>query len=205
MTLPEPTLTNLPLALFAIFAVVDWIAVARGQRTLEWLAKPASLAALLLWAGTGPHASPWLFAALLFSLLGDVYLMLPADLFVAGLGSFLLGHVAYVIDLEAPLGARLIWVAVISILTFPLAMKLFRGIPSLVLRGAVGSYILVISVMIASAIASGNHVAAAGAILFGLSDSLIGWTRFVKDFPGGRVAIIVTYHLGQLLLTAALR
>ena len=59
--------------------------------------------------------------------------------------------------------------------------------------------------MIASAIASGSHVAAAGAALFGLSDSMLSWTRFVNDFPRGRVAIIVTYHLGQRLLTAALR
>lgn len=205
MSLPDPTLANLPLALFALFALVDWIAVARDRQALEWLAKPAALAALLLWAGTGAAGSPWLLAALLFSLLGDVYLMMPANLFVPGLASFLIGHLAYVMDLDASPGARAAWMLAVLVATGPLAVRLFRGIPSLALRGAVGSYMLVISVMIASAIASGNRVAAAGAVLFGLSDSLIGWTRFVRSFPGGRLAIIVTYHVGQLLLVAALR
>lgn len=33
--------------------------------------------------------------ALLFSLLGDIFLMLPRERFLAGLGAFLLAHLAY--------------------------------------------------------------------------------------------------------------
>ena len=41
----------------------------------------------------------WFVAALVLCLAGDVFLMLPKDLFVAGLASFLLGHLCYVAGL----------------------------------------------------------------------------------------------------------
>jgi len=43
-----------------------------------------------------------------------------------------------------------------------------------------------------------------GALLFFLSDFCIGWSRFVSDFKGSGLAIIVTYHLAQILLVASL-
>ena len=42
----------------------------------------------------------WFVIALVFSLLGDIFLMLPSDKFVFGLGAFLLGHVAYTVGLN---------------------------------------------------------------------------------------------------------
>jgi hypothetical protein len=52
------------LAAFAIFAVTDWIAVSNRQTRLEYVAKPATLAALLVYAANGSAASPWLIAAM---------------------------------------------------------------------------------------------------------------------------------------------
>lgn len=46
-----------------------------------------------------PAARACFVVALLASLGGDVFLMLPGDLFVPGLASFLLAHVAYVVGL----------------------------------------------------------------------------------------------------------
>ena len=42
----------------------------------------------------------WFVVALVLSLLGDIFLMLPSDRFVFGLGAFLLGHVAYTVGLN---------------------------------------------------------------------------------------------------------
>src|SRR5436853_39756 len=83
------------LVAFGVFALLDWLAVSRSVRSLEYVAKPATLLALLVYAGCG-HPSPWLVAALAFSLLGDVFLMLPAELFLAGLAAFLVAHLAYI-------------------------------------------------------------------------------------------------------------
>src|SRR5207248_7365578 len=70
-----------------------------------YVCKPAALAALVV-AGSVLHPYDgttrwWFVVALVFSLAGDVFLMLPRDLFVAGLASFLVGHVAYVVGLVA--------------------------------------------------------------------------------------------------------
>jgi len=62
----------------------------------------------------------------------------------------------------------------------------------------------VISLMVASAIGTESLVAVAGASLFYASDALIAWNRFIHEYAWGRVAIMVTYHLGQILLVLSL-
>jgi uncharacterized membrane protein YhhN len=68
----------------------------------------------------------------------------------------------------------------------------------------VGAYIAVISLMVASAIGTTVPAAIVGALLFYASDACIGWSRFVEDFPRSRLAIMTTYHLGQVGLVLAL-
>jgi alkenylglycerophosphocholine hydrolase len=192
------------LLCFWAFALLDWIAVARGWKPLEYLAKPATLLALLAWVASAPQASPWLLAALAFSLLGDVFLMLPANLFVAGLGSFLAGHLAYLGAFAAPWGARGLWLIGLLAASSPLVRRLLRAVPEPPLRIAVGIYIVAISAMVASALAGGHPLAILGAFLFMGSDLMIGWSRFVRTWPSAKLAIIVTYHLGQVALATAL-
>jgi len=198
-------MTELCLIGAIVFALVDWFAVARGRRYLEYLAKPATLGLLLLYAAAGPDASRYLLAALVLSLLGDVYLMLPEELFPAGLAAFLLAHVAYIADFDAAPLARAGWFLVVAGASVPLARRIIRSVREVPLRVGVGLYMAVISLMVASAIASGEITAAVGALLFFVSDALIALDRFVAPIAGARLAIIVTYHLGQLLLVIALR
>jgi uncharacterized membrane protein YhhN len=86
----------------ACFALVDWYAVARGDRRTEVWAKPLVLTSLIVVAAvlgaTGTAAGTWLLVALLFGLLGDVALLsdsLPR--FRAGVAAFLVGHLAYLV------------------------------------------------------------------------------------------------------------
>jgi alkenylglycerophosphocholine/alkenylglycerophosphoethanolamine hydrolase len=190
---------------FLAFAVVDWVAVARQVKRVEYVAKPAALVALLIYAAMGPAASPWLLAALVLSLCGDVALMLPADFFVVGLAAFLLAHVAYIIDFEATLSARVVWLAIVLAVASPLARRIIRCIGDTSLRLPVGVYMVAIALMVASAAASGSALAAAGAILFFSSDTVIAWNRFVRPFAWAQPVIMVTYHVGQLALATALR
>jgi len=187
------------------FALADWVAVARRWQLLEYLAKPAVLGFLLLYAALGAHVSWYLIAALALSLLGDVYLMLPDRLFAAGLGAFLLAHLAYIDAFDATPQARAFWFAIVVAASVPLALRIIRAVPQAPLRVGVTTYMAVISLMVASAIASGHLVAAVGALLFLVSDSLIAVNRFVSPFPGAPLAIVVSYHAAQLLLVAALR
>lgn len=188
-----------------VCAGVDWVAVVQERRLLEYLAKPATLGFLLLYAALGPQVSWCLLAALTLSLLGDVYLMLPDQLFPAGLAAFLLAHLAYVAGFDATPLARCIWFVVVAAASLPLAVRIIRAVPEGALRIGVGVYMAAISLMVASAIGSGSLLATVGALLFFVSDASIALNRFVSPFASARVAIIVTYHLGQLLLVIALR
>ena len=96
--------------LAVILAVLDWIAVARGWRILEYFAKPATMVALLAFViqnGGLSGGMIWFSLGLLFSLAGDVFLMLPKEQFIAGLVSFLLAHIAYIIGLAPRLPGNL--------------------------------------------------------------------------------------------------
>lgn len=206
------TATTLLVA-FAVLAVADWVATATDRARLRYLTKPAALAALLAVAlaidpAEGP-ARAWFVVALACSLAGDVFLMLPSDRFVEGLGAFLLAHLAYIVGLLVAgvspgllvPGVAVVAVAVVAI-GRPLLAGVRRGSPELAVP--VTAYVTVISAMVVCAIGTGDGVAVAGAALFYCSDALIGFGRFVRSLPGAPVAIMVTYHVGQALLVLSL-
>jgi len=199
------------LAIAALFAVGNWVAVARGSTLLMYVCKPATLVFLIAVAvAVDPvHGDErtWFVIALVLSLLGDIFLMLPQDRFVFGLASFLLGHIAYTVGLNLHTDGLWLLAIPVVIIAALLAVRLVRGIRTsgqAELLGPVIAYVVVIAAMGASAVASGNAVAAVGALLFMASDSLIGETRFVQPRAWGGVAIMVTYHLGQAGLVLSL-
>ena len=155
-------MSELYLIAAIVFAVLDWIAVARGRRFLEYVAKPATLAFLLLYAAEGADASRYLLAALVLSLLGDVYLMLPEGLFPAGLAAFFLAHLAYIADFDVPPLHRAGWFVVVAAASLPLARRIIRAVRDVPLRIGVGLYMAVISLMVASAI--GTEALASGTL-----------------------------------------
>jgi uncharacterized membrane protein YhhN len=207
-----PAFLLLAFALTA--AVFDWLAVHQEQRSLEYLCKPLTLLLLIGCALTLDPADDavraWFVAALVLSLLGDVFLMLPRDLFVFGLGSFLLGHVAYIVGMhvEGVDGARfMVGIVVVAVALAVLGTRILRGVragPDPNLAGPVVAYMAVISAMVASAIGVGDAVLVAGAALFYASDALIAWNRFVSETTHSRVAIMITYHLAQVGLVLSL-
>jgi uncharacterized membrane protein YhhN len=199
------------LAVAAAFAIGNWIAVATGRKPLEYVCKPATLALLIAVAlvldPVHGDTRAWFVVALVFSLAGDVFLMIPRHLFVFGLSAFLVGHLAYIVGLNLHTDGNWLWAIPVVVVVAFLGVHLVRGIrrgDTPALAGPVVAYVLVIAAMGCSAVASGNAVAAAGALLFMLSDSLIGETRFVRPWVGAGVAIMVTYHVGQALLVVSL-
>ncbi|MCX8025727.1 MAG: lysoplasmalogenase, partial [Thermanaerothrix sp.] len=84
----------------AILAAIDWWAVSRERLRVRYWAKPGALLALILaftTAGGWHSASPWFGVGLIFSLLGDIALLLPRRYFLFGLLAFLLAHITYII------------------------------------------------------------------------------------------------------------
>jgi uncharacterized membrane protein YhhN len=211
----------------AIFvAIVDWIAVARNWRRIEYIAKPAFMVILLVWLGGyigfKDHII-WFALGLIFSLAGDVFLMLPKERFIAGLISFLLCHLAYLIGFNSTFPPFNLPVLFLAILVAVTAIQIYRRIAAGLksggneqLRIPVLIYSIVIGLMLLSATITLVRpdwqptpalIVSGGALLFFLSDTLLAWNKFVTPLPNGRVLVMVTYQLGQLLITlgAALR
>ncbi len=208
------TLAALLLGATLVVAALDWFAVARDDRRLEYVMKPLTMVALigvaLALEDVDGTARTWFVVALAFSLAGDVFLMLPSDQFVPGLASFLLGHIAYIVGLQSLDTSTMGFVIglVVVLVALPvLGLRIAKAVRSgdePALLGPVVAYMAVISAMVVSASATGNPAAIAGAVSFYASDALIAWTRFIQDFSWGRVAIMVTYHLAQVGLVLSL-
>lgn len=201
------------LSLAAVAAVLDWLVVASDRRVVEYALKPLVLLALIAAAlaldPSSEVARGLLVVGLALSLLGDVCLMLPSDAFLAGLAAFFAAHVLFIAALLA-LGVELSGVAVGVLLMAVVALVVGRPIvlgaraAAPALAGPVAAYIGVLSVMVAVALGTGRFAAIVGALLFAASDSVLGWTRFVSDFPRSRVVVMTTYHLAQFGLVLAL-
>jgi uncharacterized membrane protein YhhN len=177
------------------------------------LTKPVPVLALLGWLHSGP-ISPyrhWISIGLGFSLLGDILLAWPQDLFVFGLGAFLFAHLAYLkaylVDCRRPAVPALILALLAG--GSLLSVMASQGLGDLLVPVSV--YALAISAMLWRALARlGSGVpkhsawlAAAGALAFVVSDSLIGIDRFVHPFSAAPYLIILSYWLGQWGIAAS--
>ena len=177
------------------------------------LVKPLPVLALLGWLHDAPPSDyrRWISLGLIFSLLGDVLLAWPGDLFVFGLGAFLVAHLAY---LKAYLSdckrlALMPLMLALGVGAVLLGMLIFSGLGPLLISVIV--YGTAISAMLWRALARlGTDVpkrsallAAGGALAFVFSDSVIGIDRFVAPFHAAPYVIILSYWLGQWGIAAS--
>ncbi|MBZ9665096.1 lysoplasmalogenase [Pseudomonas sp. LMG 31766] len=185
-----------------------------GDAQLSLLTKGIPVIALLLWLRQAPVGTyrRWIGIGLVFSLAGDILLDWPGDLFVFGLGAFLLGHLAYLraycSDSRQPALPALLLALIAGGAMF--AILASSGLGELLIP--VACYATAISLMLWRALARigqpqlqprSTWLAAGGATLFVLSDSLIGIDRFVTSFDAAPYAIILTYWLGQWGIAAS--
>jgi uncharacterized membrane protein YhhN len=165
--------------------------------------------AFLALAAVAGGATWWGVAALVLCLAGDVFLMLPRDMFVAGLASFLVGHVLFIAAFIDDRGHDPLWGLTIAAALVALAIS-----AGPVLRGAVAqdarlrvpvvAYMAVIGVMLATSALPQSRWAIAGAATFVLSDSILARNRFVAPIKHGHLATMVTYHAALALIVFAL-
>lgn len=189
------------------------VGIAVDSAPLRLAAKPIPVLCLAAWtaaAGRGAAARPLCFG-LLLSALGDGLLEASPCLFLAGLLAFLGAHVAYtvgfVLETRRPSLLRGVPFALWAAFGY-LAMR--AGLANL--RVPVVVYLTAICVMMWRAAATVGHegeaqvhewLALAGAVFFGMSDTLIGLDHFRAPLPAARVPTILLYWLGQLGIAAS--
>jgi uncharacterized membrane protein YhhN len=156
------------------------------------------------WTPEAAAARPWLVLALVASLAGDV-LLLPPGRLVPGLAAFLVAQLAYVAAfLQVPGESAWLVVGILGAVTLgaTVGQRLVGAARGRGLAGPVAAYVGAICLMAVAATRTGSPAAIAGAWLFVASDGMLGWRVLVA--PTSRVAAMVTYHLGQILLVLAL-
>ena len=163
---------------------------------------------------THPYSLRWLLVALQWSFVGDVCLMLPApSMFMPGLVSFLLAHLAYIIVMKRgmPWFANRRALAATLLLGLGMYGFLWQGGLPMELRLPVAVYVGVIALMAAQALgrwqqmrSPGALQVALGASFFMLSDSLLAVDRFVQPLPYALFWVLSTYFIAQTLIILGL-
>ena len=207
------TLTSLT-ALSAFLAIH---AKYNGPPARVYVFKPLTTVLILLTAcmADASLSSPYqrlILLGLLFSLAGDVFLMLPKDRFLFGLVSFLIAHVIYIGAFTSGSGLS----CTVWIIGIVLAIGIIMAVLLLPYTGRmklpVLFYMFIILVMAWQAWerfhANGRTnslLAAAGATLFVLSDSLLAWNRFRRPFRSAEAIKLVAYFAAQWLIAISIR
>jgi uncharacterized membrane protein YhhN len=212
-TLPAPYPRGLALATLAaaVAAIAGALLAAadpgQGWRWLHWCAKPLATALIFVLAWRArPAVSPryrrLVLAGIACSLAGDVFLMLPGDRFVPGLLAFLLAHGCFI--------AAFLGDSRFAAPAWPLAACLAYGAANLALLwGAIDAplrlpvivYVAVLATMGGQAWARAWHgdaaarLAARGALVFMLSDSVLAWDRFRGPLPLASLGVLAAYYL----------
>lgn len=200
-------------ALFLLIALIYAEKTESPKRILIFKA-PLSFLFIIAWfihPAQHPLFANLVFVALVFCLAGDVLLAIgsPAA-FLAGLVSFLLGHVMYAgaFFLVADVGA---FMAVGVMLLALSAALIWRWLsPHLGnMQNPVMAYIVVISIMVAGAFGIfGNATIApgvraiifTGAVLFYASDLFVARQRFVVNAQINRTVGLPLYYTAQFML-----
>ncbi|PSS51615.1 lysoplasmalogenase [Pseudomonas sp. BBP2017] len=193
------------LLFLALLGATFYIYALASEDALLGLAvKPIPVLALIDWLCTAAPSRyrRWIMIGLGFSLLGDILLAVPGDLFVFGLAAFLCAHLAYLRGYLSETRLPAIWALTISLIVGMalLSLLISHGLGELLIPVTV--YALAISAMLWRALACGG-IAALGAIAFVFSDSLIGIDRFVGQFQAAPYLIILAYWLGQWAIAAS--
>lgn len=214
------------LYFFLLASLADIAFVLEQNSEMRFYSKPLILFGLIIYFYriTKPIASTLLtksiLSALIFSWIGDI-LLLWSDLFVFGLGAFLMAQICYIIGfrLAQTNPERLDQINFIRSFFFNLPIYLVAAFlfylinPNLgALKIPVIAYIIVIVSMVATARDRFKKCNPAsfwqvfiGSLLFFISDAVIAISRFFVSFPESGILIMGTYVLAQLLIVMGIR
>ncbi|RMG76643.1 MAG: lysoplasmalogenase [Bacteroidetes bacterium] len=214
--------TPFVLTLFFLSAAINLWAEYVGSRTGVLFSKPLLMLTLgiYFWLKTRKKAtrfSLFILCGLFFSLLGDSFLMFQnqgGHFFLLGLGSFLITHLFYIFAFwkypSKPKGLvekQPLWAVPVLFFLVWNSWFLWEGLPAS-LKIPVLVYGSVISGMVLCAINLKGKIPLPafrniliGALLFVISDAIIGITKFGGGaLADSRLLIMPTYILGQFLI-----
>jgi uncharacterized membrane protein YhhN len=205
-------------AIAAVLALVELYFEFSGNQAGIFFAKPLAMLVImvqpaLIGLGLVNSYQKSILVGMMASIVGDVFLMLPGNYFLLGLGAFLVAHLIYTYGFIADREDRIQWISVLpylglAALTF--GFFWWFGDVEPVMLAPVGLYILAICTMTWQAfdrlkpLSNGKRkfagYAAIGASLFLISDFVLAFNRFVAPFEYASVVVMATYLGAQYMI-----
>ncbi len=207
------------LYFFILVSVAELISVTFNMPLVNLIAKPLIMITLVGYYLTNtPNRSSLFLIAMAFCWLGDVLLMFQSEqqiFFMAGLGSFLIGHVLYIVcyrqmrNIESSNGflstQKVRFSLPIILAGTGLVVILYPSLGELTLPVMI--YALVITLMALQSLfrfgltnQKSFIFIFTGALLFMTSDSLLAINKFLTPFPYASLCIMATYIAAQYFI-----
>jgi uncharacterized membrane protein YhhN len=190
--------------------ISDFLDFRPGRYLFKPLAAAAFIYLALAMGATQTPYGNWLLAGLVLCFFGDVLLMADSDrFFLAGLSSFLLGHLLYCVAFfQLPLNLGAVSVSLLPVILLVVASLTWLK-PHLAPKMKVGvtAYIIVIAAMLLSASMTYGYVHGAlivcGAVAFAISDLAVAAEQFVKSTKLNKLWGTPLYFISQMLLAVS--
>jgi len=205
------------LTLAAIGSAILFIwAEYNGPPVQVYIFKPLTMVFIILIAALRTKASPVRYAfvvilGLIFSMAGDIFLMLPSDQFILGLVSFLIAHLFYIYAFTYDSQIRRAPWALIPFGLYGIFIYVILSPHLGAMKPPVAAYIIVILVMGWRAWERWSQTAEKpalpaffGAVLFIISDSILALNRFREPFAVARLLNLSTYFAAQWLIALSI-
>lgn len=185
-----------------------------NNRLFHYIFKPVTMLLLIGYLVTqglpDTTFSYAMFVGLAFSLLGDVFLMLPKERFMEGLGSFLVAHIAYLAAFYQLFEPQVTywWLALLVLIAI-IFYKLLAGhlgplkIPVIVYISVIMSMVWMAGELYWQSPTYISLTLFIGAVVFAFSDSSLAWNKFKQPFKGAQWAILTTYFFAQWMFAQA--
>ena len=206
------------IGIFILSAGINVLANIFGWDDFSFFSKPLIMLALIAFYWTESQQRSMIFTlAMIMCWAGDVFLMFQSRhelYFMAGLGSFLLGHILYIISYQQHrwsegnglLGPQKVRFSLPIILAGTgLVVILYPALGGL--KVPVMVYALVITLMALQALLRYGFTTVrsfvmifSGALLFMVSDSVLAFNKFLSPVPFAGGIIMSTYCVAQLLI-----
>jgi uncharacterized membrane protein YhhN len=193
----------------AVSAVVLILSEILGLQVVVYVLKPLTMSLIIAMALIGMKGfllfyNRFVFLGLVFSLIGDIFLMLPANLFLQGLVNFLIAHLFYILAFSKGVNLRLKNFSWLPFLLFGVLIYGFM-LPSLKeMMIPVLAYMIIILIMGWRAYERWGQLktgearwALIGAVLFIISDTALGINRFRLPFELSTLVVLGTYFPAQ--------
>lgn len=214
------------LYIFLIVGIIDLVLTAEQNYELRIYSKPLIIIPLALYFYQisknlkGTILRKAMLAALAFSWMGDILLLYP-QLFLYGLGAFLMAHICFVISfkLSQVKPFEIGQVNFIKLFLYNLPIYIPAAIVYYMIQANLGAmkipvviYILVIVTMVTTARERFKKTnppsfwqVFIGAFVFMISDGILALNMFFQQFPESGVMVMGTYLLAQLLIVMGVR